>query len=117
PARARPAGEVPARPRGLHGPAGHDPGDRALAQAAAARRLERGSPLTGALLLGGARRGRRPHAAARRARQRAGLAPLRGPNGRAAGPRGVPPSARRRDGPPLPGAAAPLAGLLAPRLP
>ena len=40
-ARARAAGEVRPRARGLHGSARHDPGARALAQAAAARRVER----------------------------------------------------------------------------
>ena len=45
--RARPAPEVPARPRGLHGPARHDPGDRARAEAAPARRLERGATCRG----------------------------------------------------------------------
>ena len=97
----------------------HDPGARARAQAAAARRLERASARAAARFYDEALRGRRrPPAAAGRLRERPGLAPLRRPHRPI--PRRSRPSCASAgigDRPPLPRAGAPDRGLRAARIP
>ena len=61
-ARARPDARSTTTTRGLDVAARHDPGDRAAAQAAAARRLERRAPRTRPRSTRAARRRRRPRA-------------------------------------------------------
>ena len=95
-ARARPAGEVRARPRGLHGPARHDPGARARSascRGSSAWNAERAprSPRSTATRLRGVGDLALPPVPER---QRPGLAPLRRPHRGPGGARRLPADAR-----------------------
>ena len=105
PRRAR---EVPERGRGLHRPAGHDPGDRASAQASAPRSLDRGATRCRRLLRRCARRRRRPSPSSDRPRQQPRLASVRRPDRRPGGTGRPSRRARHRQRSPLPRAASPL---------
>ncbi len=114
-ARARADGEVPPRARRLHVEARHDPGARAPAQAAAARRLERRAAEGGGVLRERAGGRRRPRPPACRLGEPPRLAPVRRADRRSGRARRVPRRARDRDREALSAAAAPVARLRAAR--